>query len=79
MKYIIRSPGLGDTSITWVSIGRPSSTPVTADDRKDEYESYELLYLPQECGLCLEAMHRDDKTIASTQNNPPFPAIDQRA
>ena len=69
----IKFPGLGDTSITWVPIGRPPSPPATVDERD------EVIYLPQECALCLEAMHLNDKTIASMQNNPspPFLVINQ--
>ena len=76
IKFIIMSPGLCDTSITWVPIGRSPSPPATVDERDEDDQ---VLYLPQECALCLEAMRWDDKTIASMQNNPypPFPAMDQ--
>ncbi|RBR23033.1 uncharacterized protein FIESC28_04172 [Fusarium coffeatum] len=66
IKSIIMSPGLCDTSITWVPIGRPPSPPATVDERDEDDE---VLYLPQECALCLEAMHLDDKTIAMLGND----------
>ena len=51
IKSIIMSPGLCDTSITWVPIGRPPSPPATV---KNKDEGYGVVYLPGECGLCLD-------------------------